>query len=65
MWPSRWAEIIAQVAEITGETATTIKRQMPIAQCYQYQQMWFAKNDCWPMRPDLDADEVAASSYLG
>jgi len=63
MWPSQWAELFAQVSEITGETATFIRDYMPLVECYQYQQIWFAKNNLWACKPEHQ-EAVDAESYL-
>lgn len=66
MWPSSWATILAQVAEVTRHTVTFIKRKMPIAQVYQYQQIFFANNRHWALRPDSEIDmDSSGRSALG
>ena len=63
MWPSRWAELVAQVAEISGERATFIREEMSLTECYQFQQIWFAKNNLWACRPEHQ-EAVDAEAFL-
>lgn len=64
MWPSSWATLLAQVAEVTGHAVKFIKRKMPLAQAYQYQQIFFANNRHWALKPreEIDMDSSARSA---
>lgn len=64
MWPSSWIELIAQVSEVSGERAGFIRRKMPLAECYQYQQIWFSKNGLFPIRPGYSNPSREISSLL-
>jgi len=67
MWPSSWATILAQVAEVTRHPVMWIKRNMPCAQVYQYQQIFFAQNRHWAVRPDrnIEIDSYGKGAIIG
>lgn len=64
MWPSSWIELIAQVSEISGERASFIRSQMPLAECFQFQQVWFSKNGFYPIRPERREESGPISGLL-